>query len=364
VDPRKTAIVSLLDRTKKFDGIRVDGATILRLNARKKAAGGGVIEGPLRGILDPSTFATVQRAISTGCYAAGLESCVPVAGFGWILGESVVCTLGKSNTENKWSLDLAALWNLLVAYFDELCDEYGSLLPLLLTRISPASLRAALHPGLSKRLAPEPTDPVLLRFVLEIADEVFSRFRSLAERVSDQDFRRLGQAIEMAYASEIKTAQLRFSVVQNSQGVHRHLRGSGSLPVWILGCISALASGLASLPKRLDSSLEYIGDVIWLLDDLIDVEKDVGTDRWNAIFLVAAERHGPSLLPKLRLLSSEDRMAWLYENKMAEVLANRIFETLRFAIEGLDETFGKGSPLAKDLVSILWSFANEIPDHN
>jgi hypothetical protein len=364
VDPRKTAILWVLDRTKKFDGIRVDAATILRLKARQKKAGQRVIEGPLRDILDPSAYATVRSAASTGCYADGLEGCVPVAGFGTIFGEAVVSTLGKSKIKNQWGLDWTALWNLLVVYFDELCDEYGSLLPLLLTRISPTLLRRALHPDSNERIAPEPTDPVLLRFVLEIADAVFSRFRSIANRVSGPDFRRLAQAIEMAYLGEIKTARLYFSDPRNTEDVNKQLRASGSLPIWIPGCLAAYASGFAPLPKMLGLSLKYIGDVIWLLDDLIDLENDVGTDRWNAIFLVAAECHGAGILPKLRRLSPDDRLTWLYENELPGVLARRIFEALRLAIEILDSTFGKGTPLASDLLSTLWSFANEMSHEN
>ena len=364
MDPRKTAILSLLERTKKIDGIPVDSATVLRFQARQRQAGRRVIEGPLGDILDPSTFATVQRAVSTGCYAHGLEMCVPVAGFGRILGEAVVCTLGTSDRDNTWGLDWAALWNLLVAYFDEFCDEYGSLLPVLLTRISHRTIKEALHPDGNRRIAPEPFDPVLLQFVLEIADAVFSRFRSLANRISGQDFRRLGKAIEMAYLAEINTAQLRFSDVRDPGDIHPLLRASGSLPVWILGYVTALASGFDPLPKRFDSCLEHIGDVLWLLDDLVDLEKDVETDCWNAIFLVAAERHGPSLIPKLRMLDPEDRLTWLYENGMPDALADRIFETLRLAIDSLGNTFGKGTPLASDLVSTLWSFAHEMPDHN
>lgn len=361
MDPRKAAIVSLLDRTKKLEGIRVDGATILQLRARQKEAGRRVVDGPLRGILDPSTFATVQRSILTGCYADGLELCVPVAGFGSILCEAVVCTLGKAHTEHEWVLDWAALWNLLVAYFDELCDEYGSLLPLLLARISPTSLRAALSPDSNEHLTPEAADPVLLRFVVEIADEVFSRFRLLSNRLSGQDFRRLSQSIEKAYLSEIIMAELRFSALTDLEDVRKHLHDSSSLPVWILGCTSALAAGCAPLPDGLQSSLGFIGDVLWLLDDLVDLEDDVGTDRWNSVFLVAAERDGPSVLSELRLLPPEDRLMWLHENDMANTLADRIFERLNLALDDLDNTFGRGTPLAADLVSILWSFANEIP---
>ena len=364
MDPRKTAILRVLEGTKHFDGNRVDGGTILQLIARQKNAGLHVIEGPLRDILDSSTHATVQRAVSTGCYADGLEECVPVAGFGSIFGEAVVATLSESKIEHHWSIDWTALWNLLVVYFDEICDEYGSLVPVLLDRMSPAKLRKALHPDSNERLMPEPEDPVLLRFVLEIADAVFSRFRSLAKCVSASDFFRLARIIEKAYLGEIKTARLYFSDLQDTEDLHKHLRAAGTLPVWIPGCLAAYATGFAPLPKKLGLSLGYIGDVFWLLDDLIDLENDVTTDRWNAIFLLAAECHRPSILPKLRQMSPDDRLIWLYENELQDVLAERVSEALRLAIETLDSTFGKGTPMARDLLSTLWSFANEISNEN
>ena len=253
---------------------------------RQNTVGSRIVAEPLRNILDPETFATIQRATSTGCYADGLEMCVSVAGFGALLGEAVVSTFGKSTTENQSSLDWAALWNLLMAYLDDICDEYGTLLPLLLTRLNHASLQRALNPSLNTRLMPEPTDPVLLRFVIQIADAVFRRYRSLVNRISRSDYVRLAEAIELAYLSEIKTAQLRFSDIINTGDVYKHLRASSSLPVWIFGCITILDSGLTSLSKMLELCLSHIGDVLWLLDDLVDLEEDVGTDRWNAIFLI------------------------------------------------------------------------------
>ncbi len=356
---RSAAISWLLQRCALLEGGLVDPARLRDFAARRTVAGRRVVDTTLAGVLDPATHAVVQAAAAhPDRFAHGLELCTPVAGFGALLGDAVLHTL-QHRAAAEASVEWAALWNLLVAYFDELCDEYGLLLPTLLERIAPATLAAALDPEHETRLVWRAADPVLLRFVLQIADEAFRRLRRQAATWSANDYAPLRQAIATAYRSEVFTATLCFSRECDASAVHGHLRASSSLPVWILGCASAMLAGRGRLPPALDAALHHVGDAMWLADDLVDLEDDVGTDRWNAIFLVVAERYGPPALTMLQHLPAEERLVWLDAQGLAQGLAERVFDALQHAIDTLALGFEGGVALGSDLVAVLWSLADQ-----
>jgi hypothetical protein len=362
--PLEEIVTSLIKRFDSFDEVDLNQKRIREFNVRQINEGKRAIECEVRNVLSPDTYEVINRAVLTGSYTNGLEACVGVAGFGRILGRSVVNTLRKSDNESISSIEWGSLWNLLIAYFDDICDDYGSVFPLLAEIISPNSLEAMLQKGSCHHLKCKQEDPVILRFVVEIADAVFTQVRTLEHSISESQYDILIQSILRAYESEIKSAQLQFSNEIDVDEARLCLSGCNSLPVWIQGYTNALMSGTTLPPQGLDSSLRHIGDVLWFLDDLADLEEDVGTNQWSAAFLVASDLYGPDILHDLRLLSPNDRINWIYKNGIAEALAVRILESITFALKDLETTFGVGSPLANDLILTAYTFSFECLKHH
>lgn len=364
VSPRPigSAVKKFIKRMDTFDGIKYDPDRIHQIYEDQKKAGRHVVMGPLKGILPPKTHSIIQRSVMSGEYINGLEASVRFAGFGAILGYSVVKTLGKPDKVCMSVAEWAGLWNLLLAYFDDICDEYEVLYPQLIKIISPDALRAVLRKYSDHRLISDDSAPVLLQFVVNVADEVFRQVRSLANSLSNLQYERLTTSIENAYEAELRSANLKFSEDISNEEAQKYLSGCNALPVWILGHTSALIAGISPPPKELNSSLRHIGDVIWFWDDIMDIEEDIEADQWNAVFLVASDQYGSSIINELRHLNPEDRISWLYRHEMADALADRMFDSLVLAINDLDTAFGKESCLASDFISILYLSAEEILD--
>ena len=324
--------------------------------------GSRIVDETLKQLLPLPLHRRVFKAASSGEFAHGLEACSGVGGFGAVLGRSISETLGiaPQNNGTRPGAEWAGLWNLLVAYFDDLCDEYRALFPKLMEHISSDALKLSLTIHSGHRLSPDPGDHELLQFVVYVADEVFSRMRKHGEEISRSDYRWLAQSVMTAYRAEVASADLRFSRNHSLKNAHNCLRCSNSLPVWILGNGAALADGTSDSAGQLDSALHHVGDILWYWDDLVDLEDDVGTDRWNAALLVAADTFGPGIVDHLLRLDPEKRIEWVYQNKADEILADRLLNSYVNAIQELEAVCGSGSPLARDLTLTLNCFAEEV----
>lgn len=360
--PLVDIVTSLIGRLDTFDDVQLDQERIREFKIRQIIEGQIALRGEVKDELNTATYELIKRAVNSGSYANGLEGSIGVAGFGRILGQSVLRTLGRSEEESKSSVAWGSLWNLLIAYFDDICDDYGSVYPTLLKIISPESLRNMLQRGANHHFVCKPEDPVILRFVVEIADAVFIKVRSLGHSISESQYNMLVESILRAYEVEVRFSHLKFSDEIDVDEARHCLRCCNSLPVWIQGYTNACMAGTTTIPEGLSSSLTHIGDVLWFLDDLVDLEDDVGTNQWNAAFLVASDLYGPDILYDLRLLPPDDRITWIYNNGIAEALADRIFESISLALCDLETTFGKRSPLADDLILTACSFLYEFLD--
>lgn len=335
-----------------------DREAIASWDRRRTEGGARIIDDTLRDALDERTWSVVQQAVSDRLYASGLERSILVAGYGYVLAEEVLWTIGRTQAESSIaSLEIGALWNLLIAFFDELCDEFGWLRSSLPGRFDVPLLRAALDSPDGRRIRATPDDPLLLAFVLQVGDAVFTRYGAAAKRWPHAHHLWFRRAVETAYCAELKTAEVRFSDIGDPEEFRRFSRDSSSLPIQALGFLAVACAGEPAAWSRLARPIALLGDVLWLADDLVDVELDIENDRWNAVLFEAKDRYGAAFLDEMRLLPPEERITRLQERGVVHALGERVLRTLHAAVRALERAYGPTSPLATGLVTAVAAFS-------
>lgn len=349
----RPALSSLLQQVQALEP-RVPS---LAVSLRERSGGEGrcMLDGALREVLSPPTHAAVVAAAQGGGFAHGLERCAAVAGMGAAHGATLAAALGVRDAGRaRAAVRRIALWALFVAFFDHLCDEYGSLRPLLRLRMPRERLRAALRGEPGARFTAEDVDPALLRLVLELADALCPPPRGEAAVAWP---RWLQTGIDCAYAAEWTTAESRFGDGAPARRMRGPIWASSALPVWIMGNFAALAAGVAEVPRWYRPLLCRWGELMWLIDDLVDIENDVATDGWNAVHLLADAC--PGALAALRAVPAEGRMGWLRSRGLEQALAQRLLQGVRRLLMQVDAAQPGTRSIADAALAVLWLHAHE-----
>lgn len=233
---------------------------------------------------------------------------------------------------------LGALFNLGIALFDGLCDEHPERAALLLHKVTPQTLASAAA-GLPLPPCGDPAVDLLLFLIVE----VLAGARCLGGPAALQ--RELDAAIVTMYQAERLSLSARRSTTGPTLAVLRLLRRKSALPIATVALLAALAHPPAE-PHPLDAlrrDARRAGQVLWLIDDLVDVKEDWLADAWSRpLWLWARRGQAPAL-------TLDGALSALLESGVIADEARRLVRLLRALSAPQD-------PLGLALLAAVWSW--------
>lgn len=277
-----------------------------------------------------------------------------VAGHGLYVGTALHTTLCRSDQGREASATACALWNLLVSFFDDLCDIHTDLRPRLFRVISPEALDRALDPRLAtsggSAFSCKPEEDPHLVLVAQLAEALFSHLRSLARISKRRDvWADLRAAIFEVYAAERDSTDLPLARTTDPGQALRVLRGKSSLPSWVAALMVLVADeGDIEYPALRDTMLR-LGDLYWLADDIMDLEEDVQARQMNYVVLAAARWEGHEFFDGLLASEIGELPVALLEKGCLRTAVRELFSTYDEVSAQLDRQFGPETPLQQAL---------------
>jgi hypothetical protein len=245
---------------------------------------------------------------------------------------------------------LGGLFNLGVALFDHMCDEFPKRAELLLAQVTPEALDAQLAGrGCA---APASGDAGVDLLVALIAD-FFKGVRGLGGAARDR--RTFGRLIRGMYSGERFVTRARRERDQPTSVVWRELRRKSVLPMETMALLALIAHPNASVEERsaVRVAAALAGEAIWIVDDLADVREDWHAGCWSRPLWLLA--HAPGETPA----DGEDAIRRLLDTGIAAAEAQRLAERLSGlrALPGASErTF------LRPLQAVVHSWIELVPD--
>jgi hypothetical protein len=210
----------------------------------------------------------------------GLRKSIPLSlSFGYYLGAGIHDYLGLDAASRDGAARLCALFNLLTVIFDRTCDDFNRGVTELSRCFGEANMLAlADHPRGSHELAeaagavPVPE----IRILLKIISAFYLQAGHYAQGGCDKSaWHRLNDKLLAAYRAEIQS-------VLGEAPTQKTAADKGLLLFNVmLGIVQLRGDGREG--RVVQMFVDQLGSVFWLLDDLVDLVRDVGTRHVNGI---------------------------------------------------------------------------------
>lgn len=256
------------------------------------------------------------------------ESLLRIAWWGSAWGD-VACI--ENDKSNSLVLKESALFNLAIALFDTVVDEYPNLKSEITKIINPFKIRRRLYQP-SKEYTALICDHPLLGCIAHIFNDMLS---SIGLRLSDQPqhLERIAQILESMYKSELRLSSNPFNAKR--------------LPLLFIGLLS-------NVSYRCDVChlFECIGDFIHLWDDWLDLSEDMIRLAPNA-FLGSTIKNPLGIYTLIYLCRSFSRIlaGSFYHKQIANLLAAKLEMVVASAKRVGPNTFRKTAVLCNYLVT-------------
>jgi hypothetical protein len=218
-----------------------------------------------------------------------------VLGFGALQTEALARAFSVPAGKLELVAELGALFNLGIVLFDWLIDHDSEHDDSLRTVVSPDRLEALLD---GRAEAPLSHELPAIDFLLAIISHFCRRCGVLEAELPTG--RALRDALETMYAAEVDSSCTSL-IGGESAEVQRKMWAKSVLPVWTM----ALAGLHQRHPSLTQSELQsaqkqvfHLGELLWLIDDIVDVVDDWETGNWNRLWHSWHVEHGlPPALP-------------------------------------------------------------------
>ncbi|MDI6655630.1 MAG: hypothetical protein QME59_07090 [Candidatus Hydrothermarchaeota archaeon] len=233
-----------------------------------------------------------------------------VLAFGYATGSlmSRIACIDKENSREP--VVLASLFNLLISLFDRICDGRPDLYPLLVKGAPKEAMERVMERADGNNF-PLNSDNTALTVIFRLMEGYSRGLRELhALSGNIEVWEELKKSVLLMYDSEVSSRELKFEGKHKVEDIYDALRNARSLPGWSI-CLTALLSPSARKIKDfkgLKEDMLKIGDIFWILDDIVDTVEDLEERRWSYTWLKLNNRielvdERGNLLPKERLLS-------------------------------------------------------------
>jgi hypothetical protein len=204
-----------------------------------------------------------------------------VLGFGSLQAQALSQALDAPAEHTASIAELGALFNLGIVLFDWLLDHAPE---------HAGPLRAAVTPGRLSRLldgqtvAPDPNCPPAIDCLLAIIADFCRRSGALETELATG--RALRSVVQTMYAAEIESVSDP-RPEKRTAGVGTQMRAKSVLPIWTIAlvCLHPRRPPLTlSSLRRLEPRVAPLGEMLWLIDDMVDLVDDWETQAWNQLW--------------------------------------------------------------------------------
>ncbi|MEO1188999.1 MAG: hypothetical protein AAFW60_07995 [Pseudomonadota bacterium] len=287
----------------------------------------------LRKAIGETDFAHLHSETVFGPVGPHLQLRLPyMLAFGHELGLGFRRLQGKGNNAESIAR-LAALFNVGVSLFDLLHDSFPDLASMFSSYFDGELLERSIHnpDGMSSLKAdiecvPEPELRILLRIITAFFDGVrrSRRGRPIPER--------LGATLSEAYRMEILSLSAGHP---KSLGKASEIsRAKSTMPFIVIRELARVRSS-KTREKKTDAAALQIGEIFWLLDDIVDLVADVRQGALNSVLVSAG-----NLNPESNAADVGSVLAALLESSILEDVADRLVDLITLQRENLSETGG------------------------
>ncbi len=212
-------------------------------------------------------------------------------GFGYLCGQYMNLLFGNRQANSEELARAAAYLNAGAALFDDVCDEEPASLMKLLQIVSRNSLEESLS---GKVLSGEMQNAHKTNMTLALIfyDEFMKAHRSSAAFISRNEiFQELKDNLVQSYEAEIFSAsKANFDSSSPSSEIEENLKLASANLVWCLAISAYLhrpVQSLAELRGYYDHVMT-LGRIIWIVDDIVDVIKDLKDGKWSYVSIMAS----------------------------------------------------------------------------
>ncbi len=351
-------IVSRLEAALQARGLHIDATALRGFLGECSEIGLNLLDGLLRSALDETTHRAVSAEVRGGSAADDLARSPVVMGTGYLLGRDMHRTFCRGRPGETEAASLCALFNLLLTSIDLIFDDYPRSIPRLLARLNGNSLRTAVALEGAEHARPifsaEPSDPQLLQVALQLADAFFARCRRLGRQCGNRvQYGMLCEALDRSYVAEIKSVHLMLGTERNLVRVREILRHKSSLPIWILAFAGSLVGQSASEWEEVHPIAMAVADMLWIIDDIVDVEEDTLNGLWNFVSLCIAETKRSAYGDLLAGLNPRDRIGQLVRDGALDDAVKYLFSLYDRVLQQLHDKIGTDTPLERNLLTWL-----------
>lgn len=298
-------------------GAWIDDERFNTLRERSRRCGRAIEDGLVAGILGPQDHAYLYSEGAFGTAGAGPGRRLPlVLSFGFYLGAGLHDRLGLPEAERDEAGRLCALFNLMSMLFDRTIDDVEGGLHELSPWFGRDTMRALSdHPARACQLADTAATAALpeLRILLKI---IAGFYRQAAAIEDAAGWARLNEKLAVAYGAEMDSLC--------GQAASAEAAAGKTLALFDVMLAIAQSRGADVENGPLQAFVDNLGRLFWLLDDQVDLVRDVGAGHANSI--VSALR---AAKPRQATESEEDLLRLLiaepaFIDAALERLASRI----------------------------------------
>lgn len=210
-------------------------------------------------------------------------------GFGYLCGQYMNLLFDKPANSEELAR-AAAYLNAGAALFDDVCDEEPESLMKMLQIVSKNSLEESLSgKDLSSKM--QNAHDAGMTQALMFYDEFMKVHKSSAAFASRNEiFQELKGSLVQSYEAEIFSAsKANFNSASPLSEIEENLKLASSNLVWCLA-ISAYLHKPVQFLKELHGYYDHVmtlGKIIWIVDDIVDVIKDLKDERWSYVSIMA-----------------------------------------------------------------------------
>ncbi len=208
-------------------------------------------------------------------------------GFGYLCGQYMNLLFDKPANSEELAKSAAYL-NAGAALFDDVCDEEPASLVKMLQIVSKNSLEESLS---GKDLSGGIQNQTSMALALMFYDEFMKVHKSSTAFTSRNEiFQELKDSLVQSYEAEIFSAsKANFNSASPLSEIEENLKLASSNLVWCLA-ISAYLHKPVQFLKELHGYYDHVmtlGKIIWIVDDIVDVVKDLKDGRWSYVSIMA-----------------------------------------------------------------------------
>ena len=307
-------------------------------------------------LLGEREYLQIERTLARKHRYYSIENAPRVAAFGYSVGKCFAQSFAVDRDLLDYAATTVSLLNVSLSLFDKVCDLHSDMLPKLIDRVNRDALSLALsHDKTQTHDFPTvlQDDEAVLRVIFVSFREYSKRIRNLYEHSNRSHLWLENRNTLLAlYDSELRSRDLRLSKANGIENSISVLRNKSSLLLWAFALVPLLCDS-SWVPDSVDPlrhSILRVGDVFWIVDDIVDAAEDFRSSTCSYLWLNFLRKSGS--LSVLDGISEDEALEMVVRSGTLEAASE---DLCRSYFEGLT-SLEKILPLSSNLdeVCLFW----------